>query len=81
MANDSRALVCLIKGESTPFIVEIAGNKDIMDLKDLIKEEEQISAPARNLTLWKVRKTLVVFRSDITDDTNLAYGGYAFQPI
>ena len=82
MANDSpRALVCLIEGESTPFRVEIAGNKDIMDLKKLIKEEEQISAPARNLTLWKVRMTLVVFCSDITDDTNLDYGEYPYHSI
>ena len=82
MADDSpRALVCLIEGESTPFRVELAGNKDIIDLRKLIKEEQQISAPDGNLTLWKVKMTLVVFRSDITDDTNLAYGRYPYYPV
>ena len=86
MANDSpRALVCRVEGESTPFRVELAGNKDIMDLKNFIKEKCKngtlSGVNAKDLTLWKVRMTLVVFRSDITDDTNLAYRGYPYCPI
>jgi hypothetical protein len=85
--DTSRALVCLIEGESTPFDVELAGNKKIMNLKDLIKEKginpTEHAVLAKDLNLWKVRMTLVVFRSgsDITDDTDLAYGGYPYHSI
>ena len=86
MADDSpRALVCLIEGESKPFKVKLAGNKDIMDLNGLIEEKgidpTKHVVLAKDLTLWKVRMTLGVFRSDITDDTNLAHGGYPYLSI
>ena len=79
--NSPRALVCLSEGGSKPFRVELAGNKDMIDLKDLIKEKRHVRVLAKDLTLWKVRMTLIVFRSNIMDDTNLAYGGYPYHPI
>jgi Crinkler effector protein N-terminal domain len=86
-SDDSRrALVCIIAGESTPFRVELAGNKDIIDLKDLIKEKGINSTEhAEYLILWMVRMTVFdrvsYFCFDITDDNNLAYGGYPCHPI
>ena len=73
MSNDSpRALVCLIEGESTLFRVELAGNKVIIALKDLIKEKGINSTKhavlAKDLTLWKVRMTMV---SDSTTNSFL----------
>jgi hypothetical protein len=86
MADDSpRALVCVIAGESSPFIVELAANKNLIYLKGLIKEKGKNGVlsgiDATDLSLWKVRMTLVVIRSDITGDTTLAYGGYPSYPI
>lgn len=76
MADDSpRVLVCVIAGEVSPFTVELAGNKSVMDLKNLIREKAIKSSEdvvAKDLTLWKVRMTLVVIRSDITGNTTLA---------
>ena len=65
-SDDSpRALVCIIAGESTPFRVELAGNKDIIDLKDLIKEKGINSTEhAEYLILWMVRMT--VFRTFVS---------------
>ena len=73
MSDDSpRALVCLIEGESIPFRVELAGNKDIIALKDLIKEKGSNSTKhavlAKDLTLWKVRMAMV---SDSTTNSLL----------
>lgn len=64
MADDSpRALLCLTEGESSLFRVKPAGNTDIIDLKDLIKEQGINSALrailAKDLILWKVRMTMV----------------------
>ena len=76
MADDSpHVLVCVIAGEVSPFTVELAGNKSVMDLKNLIREKAIKSSEdvvAKDLTLWKVRMTLVVIRSDITGNTTLA---------
>jgi hypothetical protein len=62
MANDaSHALLCLIEGESAVFRVEPAGNKNIVVLKDLIKEKNSNllqGVDASSLTLWKVRMTI-----------------------
>ena len=73
MSDDSpRALLCLIEGESSLFMVELAGNKDIIALKDLIKEKGINSTKhavlAKDLTLWKVRMTIV---SDSTTNSLL----------
>jgi hypothetical protein len=64
MADDSpRALLCLIAGESLPFKVKPTGSMDIMDLKDLIKEECKNgvlnSVDAKDLSLWNVGLFLV----------------------
>jgi hypothetical protein len=63
MADDAPpALVCLIAGESSPFIVEPKGNINIMKLKRLIREEGKNRAlsdvDAFELTLWRVRRTI-----------------------
>jgi Crinkler effector protein N-terminal domain len=63
MADDAtRALICLITGESSLFKVRPTGRDDIMDLKELIKEEGKNgvlnSVDAKDLVLWKVRMTL-----------------------
>jgi hypothetical protein len=63
MADDAtRALVCLITGESTPFKVRPTGRDDIIDLKKLIKEGGKNGVLngvlAKDLILWKVRMTL-----------------------
>jgi hypothetical protein len=51
---------------------------DILNLKVLIKEEGKNgvlkSVDAQDLTLWKVRLTLVVICSDLMGDTTLGYG-------
>jgi hypothetical protein len=39
--DDPPALVCLIAGESSPFVVEPKGNISILKLKQLIKEKSQ----------------------------------------
>lgn len=64
MSDDSpRALVCLIEGDSSPFRVELSGNKFIIALKNLIKEEgidpTEHAVFAKDLTLWKVKMTMV----------------------
>jgi hypothetical protein len=63
MTDDgSRALVCLIAGESTVFRVRPTGKDDIIDLKGLIKEiginSTEHAVLAKDLTLWKVRVTM-----------------------
>lgn len=84
MADDAPlTLICLVAGESVSFIVQPTGSVYIIELKDLIREKGKNkvfkSVPARDLTLWKVRMTLVVIRSNITGDTTLAYGRYPSQ--
>jgi hypothetical protein len=64
MADDApRALICLIQGESVLFRVEPNGSVDIIGLRDLIKEECKNgvlkNVDATDLTLWKVRMTMV----------------------
>jgi hypothetical protein len=86
MADDApRALLCLVQGESVLFRVEPNGSVDIIELKKLIKEKGKNSVfknvDATNLTLWKVRMTLIVIRSDIKTDTTLAQKGYPCQAI
>jgi len=83
MADDTpRDLQCLIKGEPVAFRVELKGSKNIIELKDLIKQEGMNGVlkfvDAKDLILWKVRMTFLVIRSDITGDTTLAYGGYPY---
>jgi Crinkler effector protein N-terminal domain len=63
MADDAtRALICLITGESTVFKVQPNRRDDIMDLKELIKGEGKNgvlnSVLAKYLILWKVRTTM-----------------------
>jgi hypothetical protein len=63
MADDaSRSLLCLIEGESTVFLVEPAGNRYIMELKEFIKEKgikaTEHAILAKDLILWKVRMTI-----------------------
>jgi hypothetical protein len=57
--DDPPALVCLIAGESSPFVVEPKGNISILKLKQLIKENRKNGAISRfdaaDLILWKVR--------------------------
>ena len=55
-----RVLICLIAGKSSLFKVKLAGNKNIIDLRKLIKEECVLSEVASmDLILWKVRMTMV----------------------
>jgi Crinkler effector protein N-terminal domain len=53
------ALICLIEGDSSPFIVRPEEDITIMDLKKLIREERKNGVLARidaaDLLLWKVR--------------------------
>ena len=40
MADDApRALLCIIRGDPNPFIVEPTGSLDIIDLREMIKKE------------------------------------------
>ena len=51
-------LTCLIAGKSSPFKVMLKENKDIMDLRKLIKEEgidPRTYILSENSKLWKVR--------------------------
>ena len=71
MADDaSYVLVCLIEGESSIFKVELARNRDIMDLKKCIKEERKnstlSSVDSIDLILWKVR---MIMASDSTTNS------------
>jgi hypothetical protein len=73
MADDSpRALLCLIEGDSSPFRVKLAGDTDIIDLKDLIKEKRKngvlSNVNAKDLTVWKVGTTMA---SDSTTNSLL----------
>ena len=53
-------LICLIAGKSSLFKVKLARNKNIIDLRKLIKEECVLSEVASmDLILWKVRMTMV----------------------
>jgi hypothetical protein len=59
MADDAiHALICLVEGDSSVFIVEPTGDMDIMDLKDLIWEENKNNVlngvDSSDLILWKV---------------------------
>ena len=59
MADDAiHALICLVEGDSSVFIVEPTGDMDIMDLKDLIWEENKNNVlngvDSKDLILWKV---------------------------
>jgi len=60
--NAPRTLICLIEGESQLFKVVLNDDKDIMDLKGVIKENRKTRAlsnvDAADLTLWKVRVTM-----------------------
>ena len=51
--------ICLIEGESSPFIVGPKENISIMELKDLIHQKginvTERAVLAKDLTLWKVR--------------------------
>jgi hypothetical protein len=49
-------LVCLIEGESIPFKVQIAANKQMFDLKKIICKEGVNVAP-KDLSLLKVTTT------------------------
>jgi hypothetical protein len=61
MADDAlHALICLIEGEFSLFIVKRTGSMDIIDMKELIEEECKNgfrSVDAKDLTLWKVSTT------------------------
>ena len=52
-------LTCLVAGESSVFSVMPKENKDIIDLRELVKEEGKNrvfrDVDAMGLTLWKVR--------------------------
>ena len=58
MQDGTRAVWCLIEGDSNPFEVTVAVTADIGDLKELIREKgKSISfrgIDAKDLTLWKV---------------------------
>ena len=62
-------LWCLIDGDKTVFDVVIPMNEYIANLKASIKEQginvTKHAVDAKDLTLWKVRMTLVVTRPDI----------------
>ena len=61
MADDAlRALICLIEGASSLFMVKQTGSMDIINLKELIEEECKNgfrSVDTKDLTLWKVSTT------------------------
>ena len=62
MANDDPCnLICLIEGDSSPFMVESTGSMRIMKLKQLVKENgintTEHTILAKDLILWKVRMT------------------------
>ena len=65
--NSPRALVCLSEGGSKPFRVELAGNKDMIDLKDLIKEKRHVRVLAK-------RPDLVEGEDDIDSVSFRHYG-------
>jgi len=75
-------LWCYVAGDNVPFLVTASSSTFISQLKDLIKEKginaSEHAVLAKDLTLWKVRMTFLVIRSDITGDTTLAYGGYPY---
>ncbi|KAI0250344.1 hypothetical protein BJV78DRAFT_1283292 [Lactifluus subvellereus] len=59
MADDAlRALICLIEGESSAFIVYPTGSMNIIQLKELVHEKGKngvlSNVDAKDLTLWKV---------------------------
>ena len=60
--NTPRRLICVIAGESALFRVQPTGSMDIIDLKNLVKEEGKNgvlhNVDAKDLTLWKVRITM-----------------------
>ena len=73
-----RVLICLIAGKSSLFKVKLAGNKNIIDLRKLIKEECMLSEVASmDLILWKVRMhqdTYVYLLAPCTRLYNLVQG-------
>jgi hypothetical protein len=79
------SLWCYIAGDDTPILVTTSSSTFIIELKDSIKEKRKYgllkSVDAADLTLWKVRMTLVVIRSDIMGDTTLAYTAYLYHAI
>ena len=78
-------LWCYIQGDNTAFLLIASSTISVGLLKNLIKEECKNGVlkdvDAADLTLWKVRMTFLVIRSDITGDTTLASGGYPSQTI
>jgi hypothetical protein len=81
MSDGTYRIWCLLEGESALFSVTALPTISIYELKNLIKKEktQAINVDANYLTLWKVRMTMAVIRSDITRDTTLAYTGYPRQ--
>ena len=69
--NALRTLLYLIEGEYEPFAVNISGDDNIYNLKDLIRENHKhggalSSVNAADLTLWKVR---MIMASDSTTNS------------
>jgi hypothetical protein len=63
MADDAlRTLVCLVEGDRSLIKVKPTGSMDIIDLKNLIREEGRNgvfrSVVAKDLTLWKVSMSM-----------------------
>ena len=59
MQDGTRAVWCLVEGDSSPFKVTVAVTADIGDLKKLVREEGKNASlrgiDAKDLTLWMVR--------------------------
>jgi hypothetical protein len=61
MADDApRILICLIEGQSSIFRVELTGNMDVSQLKELVKKAREMilsRVEHDDIILWKVRMT------------------------
>ena len=60
MANDTRALFCLIQGDTNIFEVTVSTGKSISFLKEVIQKKRKNGAlrdvDAADLVLWKVSR-------------------------